>query len=102
MPGWRMGTANAEMPAVLGHLVVGPGQEQAPLGLVRVARPHLVAGDDEVVTVPIGPGAQRGQVGSGVGLAEPLAPSVAPVDDAGEESLSGSSSLPCSRMPWTR
>ena len=73
--------------AVLGHLVVRPGQHQAPVGLVRVAGPHLVPGDDVVVTVPVGPGAQRGQVGAGVGLAEPLAPPVAAVDDAGEEPL---------------
>ena len=86
-PGLAHGHREGRDAAVLGHVVIGPGQQQAPLGLVRVARPYLVTGDDEVVTVPVGPGAQRGEVGSGIGLAESLAPTVAAVDDAREESL---------------
>ena len=67
---------------VLRHVVVGAGEEQAPLGVVGVAGPHLVAGEHVLVAVAVGPGAQRGEVGAGVGLAEALAPAVAPVDDA--------------------
>src|ERR1700735_4769624 len=70
---------------VRGDLVVRTGQEEAPLGFVGVARPDLLAGDDELVTLPIGPCAQRGKVRTGVGLAEALAPAVSPVDNAREE-----------------
>ena len=70
---------------VLGHVVVGAGQHEAPVGVVGVAGPDLVAVDDVLVAVAVGPGAQRRQVGAGVGLAEALAPALAPVDHAGQE-----------------
>ena len=85
MPGWSHRNGERRDTAVLGHLLIGPGQDQTPVGLVGVAGPHLVAGDHVVVTLAVGPGTQRGQVGPGVRLAEPLTPTVAPVDDAGEE-----------------
>ena len=72
---------------VLGHVVIGAGQHEAAVGVVGVARPDLVPGDDVLVAVAVGPGAQRGEVRAGVGLAEALAPPVAPVDDAGQEPL---------------
>jgi hypothetical protein len=88
-------------PPVLGHVVVGAGQEKAPLGLVGVAGPDLLAREDEVVALAIGPGTQRGEVGAGIGLTESLAPAFTPVDDPGEEAPL-ISSLPCSRIPCTR
>jgi hypothetical protein len=72
-------------PPVLGDVVVGTGQEKTPLGLVGVARPDLLARDDEFLSLAIGPGTQSGEVGTGIGLTESLAPAVPPVDDAGEE-----------------
>ena len=70
---------------MLGHLVIGAGQDEAPVGVVGVARPHLVPDEHVLVAVPVGAGPQRGQVRAGVGLAEALAPPVPPVDDAGQE-----------------
>ena len=85
MPGWSIGTDEGGQALVLGHVRVGAGQHEAPVGDVGVAGPHLVAADDALVAVALGPGAQRRQVGPGVGLAEALAPAVAAVDDAGQE-----------------
>ena len=70
-------TANADRPLCFGDIRVGAGQQEAPVGEVGVARPDLVAGDDVLVAVALGPGAQRREVGAGVGLAEALAPPVA-------------------------
>ena len=44
------------------------------VGQVRPRRPHLLAGDPPAVTVPLGAGGERRQVGPGAGLAEQLAP----------------------------
>ena len=57
-----------------GSVRLGPGQEDPEPRRVGVRRPHLLAPDHPLVTVEIGPGGQRGQVGSGAGLAEQLAP----------------------------
>ena len=70
---------------MLGDLVVGAGEEHAPLGVVGVARPHLVPGDDVGVAVEIGARAERREVGPCVGLAEALAPTVTAVHDARQE-----------------
>ena len=70
---------------VLGDVGVGAGEDEAPVGEVGVAGPDLVPGDDVVVAVADRPGAERGEVGAGVGLAEALAPAVPAVDDAGQE-----------------
>ena len=70
---------------VLRHVVVGAGQHEAPVGHVGVARPDLVAGDDVLVAVAVGPGAERREVGAGVGFAEALAPALAAVDDPRQE-----------------
>ena len=53
----------------------------------RVAGPDLVAVDDVVVAVAGRGRRQRGQVGAGAGLGEALAPALAAVDHAGQESL---------------
>ena len=51
-----------------------PGGEHAPLRHAGVGGPDLLAGDAVAVAVLDGAGAQRGQVGAGLGLAEALAP----------------------------
>src|ERR1022692_2823128 len=71
--------------AMLGHFVVGPGQDQAPLSIVGVTGPYFVAGDHIVVTPAIGPGPQRSKIGTGVRLTESLTPPLAPTDDAREK-----------------
>jgi hypothetical protein len=61
---------------MLGRVRVGPGEEQAPLGVVGPAGPHLAAGDDPAIASGFGHGTGRqpGQVRPGVGLGEQLAP----------------------------
>ena len=61
---------------MLGHVGVGPGQQQAVVGDLRRGGPDLLAVDDEVRAIALGPGGQAGQVRSGARLAEPLAPGV--------------------------
>ena len=65
----------------LGRLGVGAHEQEAPLGGVGVRRPDLLAVHDVAVAVANGAGAQRGEVGAGVGLGEALAP----VDLAGDD-----------------
>jgi hypothetical protein len=74
-------------PAVLGRRRVGPRDEHAPLGLVRVRRPHLLAGHHPVVAVAHGARLQRREVGAGPGLGEPLAPDLVRRQDRGQEPL---------------
>ena len=59
---------------VLGHVGVGPGQADAPVGPRGHRRPHLLAGQRPPAVDPGRPGGQRGQVGAGARLAEELAP----------------------------
>ena len=61
-------------PAVPVGVRVGADDEDAPVGDVRVGRPHLLAVDHPLVAVQLGPGAGAGQVGAGAGLGEALAP----------------------------
>ena len=61
-------------PAVLLGLGVGTDDEDAPVGDVRPARPHLLAVDDPLVAVEDGPGLRPGKVGAAAGLGEALAP----------------------------
>src|SRR5690606_3534475 len=61
-------------PLVLGLVRVGAGDQDRPLGAVGQGRPHLLPVDDPLVTVPDRPRGQGGEVGSGAGLAEQLAP----------------------------
>ena len=59
---------------VLGRVGVGAGQQEDVVGVLGLGGPHLLAVDDPLVAVELGPGLQAGQVRSGVGLAEALAP----------------------------
>ena len=72
------------MPLRFGAVGFGAHQQDAPVGLVAPARPHLLAGHHVVVAVADRPGLQRGEVGAGVRLGEPLAPH-RPADDSGQE-----------------
>ena len=53
---------------VLGDVPVGAGDEHPVLGLLAARRPHLLAVDDPLVAVALGPGLQAGEVGAGAGL----------------------------------
>ncbi len=61
---------------VLGHVGVGAGEQQGPVGVVGERRPHLLAVDHPAVAVADRPGGQAGQVAARAGLAEQLAPDV--------------------------
>ena len=53
---------------------IGAHQAEDPVGVVRIRRPDLLAGDDEIVAVAFGAGLQRGEVRSGVRFGIALAP----------------------------
>ena len=59
---------------VLGRVGVGAGQQEDVVGVLGLGGPHLLAVDDPLVAVELGPRLEAGQVDPGVGLAEPLAP----------------------------
>ncbi len=62
---------------VLGHVGVGAGQQQAEIGVLGAAGPHLLAVDDPIAAAVAGldrPGAGRRRVGAARRLAEQLAP----------------------------
>ena len=59
---------------VLGHVGVGAGEQHAEVGVLAARGPHLLAVDDPLVAVLDGAGLQAGQVRTGLGLAEQLAP----------------------------
>ena len=59
---------------VLGGVRVRAGQADSVVGLHGQRRPDLLAVEDPPALDRLGPGAQRGQVGPGAGLAEELAP----------------------------
>ena len=61
-------------PLVLGHVGVGAGEQHAEVGHLATRRPHLLAVDHPLVAVALGAGAEPGEVRSGPGLAEELAP----------------------------
>ena len=72
---------------MLRHVRVGAREQEAPVGDVGVAGPDLVSVDHVVVAVARRGGAQRREVGPGIGLAEALAPALAAADQAGQEAL---------------
>ena len=74
-------------PLVLRRLRLGPAEEEAPVGDVRVARPDLLPAHHESVAVPLGARAQRGQVRAGAGLGEALAPELAPREERAKETI---------------
>src|ERR1051325_7800522 len=51
-----------------------PTQQEAPVRDIRVARPHLLAADDELVAVAIGACDETAEIRAGARLREPLAP----------------------------
>ena len=59
---------------VLGRVGVGPGQADPEVGRLGQRRPDLLAVEEPAALDLVGPGAQRGQVRPGAGLAEELAP----------------------------
>ena len=74
-PGVSIGKTSIEMPrCFFSARRVGADQAEDPVGVLAERRPGLLAVDDPVVAVADGGGAQRGQVGAGVGLGEALAP----------------------------
>ena len=83
-PGWCMSRISQVMPLCLGAVGVGAHQQLAVVGHVRPGAPDLLAVHHVVVAVALGPGAQRGQIGSGLGLGEALAPDVVAAQDAGQ------------------
>ena len=66
---------------VLGHVRVRAGDEDPEIAVVGSARPDLRAVHHVGVAVAHGPGGQRGQIRSGVGLAEELAPVLLAAED---------------------
>ena len=66
---------------VLRCIGVAAGDQHAEVREVTGRRPDLLAVDDPFVPVLLGPGLQPGEVGTGDGLAEQLAPRTAPGDD---------------------
>jgi hypothetical protein len=60
------------------------GGQHAPLGHPGVRGPDLLAVDAVAVAVGRGAGLQRGQIGAGLGLAEPLAPDDVAGGDGGQ------------------
>src|SRR5690606_35995653 len=58
-----------------------------PVGVLAVGGPGLLAVDEEVIALVLGGGAERGEVGAGVGLGVALTPRDRANDDAREEAL---------------
>ena len=69
---------------VLGNVRVGAGDDDPVGAQVGQRGPHLLAVDDPLVAVSLGPGLQAGHVGACSGLREHLAPHVLCGDDAGQ------------------
>ena len=71
--------------AALGDVGVGPGEQHRVVGGEAPRGPDLLAGDDPLVAVELGPGGQRREVGSGARLAEELAPDLLVAHDRRQE-----------------
>src|SRR5690606_36471660 len=61
-------------PAMLGRGRIGADQAEDPVRLVGIGGPDLLAVDQPVIALVLGPGAQAGEVGAGIGRAIALAP----------------------------
>src|SRR5206468_7213998 len=72
-------------PLVLRRVGLGAAEEEAPVGHLGVARPHLLPGDDEHVAVALGARAKRGEIGSRARLREALAPEIVAGEERAEE-----------------
>jgi hypothetical protein len=66
---------------VLGRVGVRAHEEEHPVGLIGVRRPHLLSGDDEVVALEHGARLQAREIGAGAGLRVALAPADLAADD---------------------
>ena len=73
------------MPCALGHVGVGAREQHAEVGEVRPRGPHLLAGDDPLVAVALGPRRERREVGARARLAEQLAPHLLVAHDRRQE-----------------
>ena len=66
---------------------VGPCEQEDVVRELRLGRPDLLAVDDPLVAVELCAGLERGEVASGIGLGESLAPCDRPVEDPRDERL---------------
>ena len=73
-PGACMSTTKNDRPLCLGAVGVAAGQAHPPVGELRVRGPDLAPVEPPAPVHAPGRGAHRGEVGSGVGLGEELAP----------------------------
>ena len=75
MPGRSIGTMKYEMPGVLADVSASVrGDQDAELRHLGERRPDLLTVDHEHIPVAHGSRAEVGQIGTGVGLGEELAP----------------------------
>ena len=81
---------------VLLGLGIGAGEDHAEAGGVGQGRPDLLAVEDPLVAVALGPGRQAGHVGSGAGLGEQLAPDLLAGEQRAQVAL-----LLALRIPWS-
>ena len=75
---------------------IGAHEAEAPVGVLRTRRPHLLPVHDEPVAVEHRPRGERGEVAAGVGLAHAEAPADLGPQRRQREPLL----LPC--VPWSR
>ena len=73
------------MPLCLGRGGIGAHEQEAPVGHVAHAGPHLLAVDHEVIAVEHRARLEIGQVGARVRLGEALAPELLGGEDARQE-----------------
>lgn len=72
---------------MLGDVRVGSGEQHAPLRILRAAGPYLLSRHHPLVAVLNCPGPHGGEVGTSLGLGEPLAPDLVRADDRGQIAL---------------
>ena len=85
MPGVRHVDEQVGDPLALRHIGIGSDEEDPPLGPRHRRRPHLLAGDHELVAVADRTGAEGGEIRSGTGLGEQLAPQLVAPQHRGQE-----------------
>ena len=73
-PGDVVSMISALMPLCFGDVGIGAHEAQAPVGVLRARRPHLLAVDDELVAVELGAGREAREVAARAGLAHAEAP----------------------------
>ncbi|MBA7660921.1 hypothetical protein ES703_68927 [subsurface metagenome] len=66
---------------------IGFDQQETPVGMLGMAGPYLLPVDYEIIAILYRSGSQRGQVGTGSGLAPALTPQYIPAGDAGQKAL---------------